>query len=88
MKVAALAWAALASSACAQYMRTPSSLSPRFRHVERQATNHSSDAWPYGPFSTRGRDIVNSRGEVVTWAGVNWPMSGEPPSSLLIGSRG
>ncbi|KAF6834547.1 beta-galactanase [Colletotrichum plurivorum] len=77
MKVAALAWAALASSACAQYMRTPSSLSPRFRHVERQATNHSSDAWPYGPFSTRGRDIVNSRGEVVTWAGVNWPMSGE-----------
>ncbi|KAF6795018.1 beta-galactanase [Colletotrichum sojae] len=77
MKVAALAWAALASSACAQYMRTPSSLSPRYRHVERQATNHSSDAWPYGPFSTRGRDIVNSRGEVVTWAGVNWPMSGE-----------
>ncbi|KAF6785046.1 glycoside hydrolase family 5 protein, partial [Colletotrichum musicola] len=77
MKVAALAWAAFASSACAQYMRTPSSLSPRYRHVERQATNHSSDAWPYGPFSTRGRDIVNSRGEVVTWAGVNWPMSGE-----------
>lgn len=33
--------------------------------------------WPYGPFSTRGRDIVNARGEVITWAGVNWPGSGE-----------
>jgi hypothetical protein len=26
--------------------------------------------------STKGRDIVNSRGEVVKWAGVNWPGSG------------
>ncbi|KAI8933734.1 hypothetical protein NX059_009450 [Plenodomus lindquistii] len=30
-----------------------------------------------GPYSTSGRDIVDSRGEKVTWAGVNWPMSGE-----------
>ena len=29
-----------------------------------------------GPYSTSGRDIVDSRGEKVTWAGVNWPMSG------------
>ncbi|KAK6210672.1 hypothetical protein LQW54_006021 [Pestalotiopsis sp. IQ-011] len=37
----------------------------------------NSSAWPYGPFSTQGRDIINSKGEAVTWAGVNWPMSGE-----------
>ncbi|KAK4496726.1 hypothetical protein PRZ48_012709 [Zasmidium cellare] len=42
----------------------------------RQSNNGSSE-WPYGPFSTRGRDIVNTRGEAVTWAGVNWPGSGE-----------
>ncbi|KAJ5390925.1 glycoside hydrolase family 5 protein [Penicillium cataractarum] len=30
-------------------------------------------SWPYGPFSTKGRDIVNSRGDVIQWAGVNWP---------------
>jgi endoglucanase len=29
-----------------------------------------------GPYSTQGRDIVNSEGQKVTWAGVNWPMSG------------
>ncbi|KAI6893504.1 Exo-beta-1,3-glucanase [Hortaea werneckii] len=34
-------------------------------------------SWPYGPLSTRGRDIVNTKGDVVTWAGVNWPGSGE-----------
>lgn len=34
--------------------------------------------WPYGPFRTDGRDIVNARGEKVKWAGVNWPMSGNP----------
>nr|GFD57209.1 hypothetical protein [Tanacetum cinerariifolium] len=37
-----------------------------------------SDAgWPYGPFRTMGRDILNARGEAVTFAGVNWPGSGE-----------
>lgn len=30
----------------------------------------------HGPYNTQGRDIVDSRGEKVTWAGVNWPMSG------------
>lgn len=34
------------------------------------------EKWPYGPFKTEGRDIVNSRGEKITWAGVNWPLSG------------
>lgn len=33
--------------------------------------------WPYGPLSTNGRVILNSRNEVVKWAGVNWPGSGE-----------
>ncbi|KAL3301649.1 glycoside hydrolase family 5 protein [Colletotrichum asianum] len=80
MKVTALAIAAatLVSSACGQYMKTP--VMERYtaqRQSVRQETNDSSSAWPYGPFSTQGRDIVNSRGEVITWAGVNWPMSGE-----------
>ena len=35
------------------------------------------EQWPYGPLSTRGRDIVNSRNETIHWAGVNWPSSGE-----------
>jgi len=42
---------------------------------KRQQQN--STVWPYGPFYTSGRDIVNSRGEKITWAGVNWPLSGE-----------
>ncbi|KXJ88434.1 glycoside hydrolase superfamily [Microdochium bolleyi] len=41
----------------------------------RRASNSST--WPYGPLNTKGRDVINSRGDVVTWAGVNWPMSGE-----------
>lgn len=41
------------------------------------AASTASDSWPYGPLSTRGRHIVNARNEVVTWAGVNWPGSGE-----------
>ncbi|KAI1637467.1 glycoside hydrolase superfamily [Biscogniauxia mediterranea] len=41
------------------------------------ATENSTGQWPYGPFKTKGRDVVNSRGDVVRWAGVNWPMSGE-----------
>ena len=65
---------------CAEYIKTPelpgnSHWMRRDRHVERQS-NHSAE-WPYGPFSTKGRDIVNARGDVITWAGVNWPMSGE-----------
>uniref|UniRef100_A0A8H7K450 Glycoside hydrolase family 5 domain-containing protein n=1 Tax=Bionectria ochroleuca TaxID=29856 RepID=A0A8H7K450_BIOOC len=33
--------------------------------------------WPYAPFKTEGRDIVNAKGDKVKFAGVNWPMSGE-----------
>ena len=45
--------------------------------ISSRADNNGSSQWPYGPFSTSGRDIVNSKGEAVTWAGVNWPGSGE-----------
>lgn len=31
------------------------------------------DGWPYAPFITSGRDIKNTQGETVTYAGVNWP---------------
>lgn len=31
--------------------------------------------WPYGPLSTSGRYILNSQGEKVKWAGVNWPLN-------------
>lgn len=37
----------------------------------------SATTWPYGPLRTRGRDIVNSRGDVITLAGVSWPLSGK-----------
>lgn len=63
----------------AQYVKLPraSPAEPRWTtndgHLEPRAGN--SSAWPYGPLSTKGRDIVNSRGDVITWAGVNWPMS-------------
>ncbi len=30
-------------------------------------------AWPYGPFTSSGRWIVNTNGQHVTYAGVNWP---------------
>lgn len=50
--------------------------------------NQVSDAWPYAPFKTRGRDIVNSRGEPITWAGVNWPLSsGYKPPCMCISKR-
>lgn len=66
------------TAAMAQYVRLPQAPSePRWStpqtHVEDRTGN--SSVWPYGPFSTRGRDIVNTRGEIITWAGVNWPLS-------------
>ncbi len=32
-----------------------------------------ASSWPYGPFYTSGRYIVNTKGSHVTYAGVNWP---------------
>lgn len=54
-------------------------LSPHPRdmtYLPRRAANESTSGWPYGPFNTDGRDIVNSKGEAVTWTGINWPGSG------------
>src|SRR4051812_35078788 len=54
-------------------------LSPHPRDMTflpRRAANESTSGWPYGPFSTDGRDIVDSNGDAVTWTGVNWPGSG------------
>jgi endoglucanase len=45
-------------------------------NTRRQVANSTSPDFN-GPYSTHGRDIVNSKGEKITWAGVNWPMSGE-----------
>tara|TARA_R110002003_G_scaffold70_12_gene6402 strand:+ start:7155 stop:7406 length:252 start_codon:yes stop_codon:yes gene_type:complete len=52
----------------------------RFK-ARRQAGNGTALAFN-GPYSTSGRDIVDSKGEKVTWAGVNWPMSGMSTSYI------
>lgn len=33
----------------------------------------AAQSWPNGPFTTSGRDIVDASGNVVTFAGANWP---------------
>jgi hypothetical protein len=51
---------------------------PRWQtEVKPRADNSSTNGWPYAPFKTQGRDVVDSNGNAVTWAGVNWPMSGK-----------
>lgn len=70
-----------ATLTCASWLPNAPGLSrdlePRWqRRIDRRQENSTSE-WPYSPLRTHGRDIVNSRDEVVTWAGVNWPMSGE-----------
>jgi hypothetical protein len=57
-----------------------------FRYnARRQVANGTSKSF-HGPYSTQGRDIVDSRGEKITWAGVNWPMSGETMSKYICAS--
>ncbi|KAI5854072.1 glycoside hydrolase family 5 protein [Durotheca rogersii] len=82
MKASAVLWPSLcATLARASWVPVAPALSPglepRWRAQINRHQGNSSGEWPYGPFKTRGRDVVNSRGEVITWAGVNWPMSGE-----------
>ena len=68
--------AAISSVAWAGYLPEPAH-DPQFRYKAlKRAENVTSFN---GPYSTRGRDIVDARGEKVTWAGVNWPMSGTVP---------
>lgn len=45
--------------------------------LPRRAENTSTSGWPYGPFNTDGRNIVDSNGDAVTWTGINWPGSGK-----------
>ncbi|KUI66141.1 Endoglucanase [Cytospora mali] len=33
----------------------------------------AAQSWPNGPFTTSGRDMVDASGNVVTYAGANWP---------------
>lgn len=66
------------ATATAQYVRVPQTpAEPQWaashRNIQPRAGN--SSAWPYGPFNTKGRDIVNARGDVISWAGVNWPLN-------------
>ncbi|KAH7396419.1 glycoside hydrolase superfamily [Pyrenochaeta sp. MPI-SDFR-AT-0127] len=65
-----------AANAAAWAAYVPESASDgHFRYNLRRRVENGTSF--HGPYSTRGRDIVDSRGEKVTWAGVNWPMSGE-----------
>ncbi|KAJ2976485.1 hypothetical protein NUW58_g8075 [Xylaria curta] len=73
MRPSILICSLLSGLACASV--TPQNARPRTVGPFKRESLGSK--WPYAPFSTKGRDIVNSRGDVVTWAGVNWPMSGE-----------
>lgn len=72
----------LTGSAVALLIGLASSSSIAFSHDDGWSPMYSrqemSDAsWPYGPFLTRGRDIINARDGPFTWAGFNWPGSGE-----------
>lgn len=33
----------------------------------------TAQSWPNGPFTTSGRDIIDASGNVITYAGANWP---------------
>ena len=40
-------------------------------------SRHRASAWPYAPFTTSGRWILDAAGHNVTYAGVNWPGAAE-----------
>ena len=72
---AAIGISAFAAEASAALLPEKDNI-PSLLYTRNEASN-SSSSWPYGPFSTQGRDILNTKGEAVTFAGVNWPGSGE-----------
>lgn len=72
---AAIGISAFAAEASAALLPEKDTI-PSLLYTRNEASN-SSSSWPYGPFSTQGRDILNTKGEAVTFAGVNWPGSGE-----------
>jgi hypothetical protein len=53
-----------------------------FRSIARRQVENGTSLAFNGPYSTSGRDIVDSKGDKVTWAGVNWPMSGMSTSYI------
>lgn len=65
--------------ASASYL-PPTAQEPHFSQHTRRQTNGTAAF--NGPYSTQGRDIIDNRGEKITWAGVNWPMSGKHPTIL------
>ncbi|ORY64183.1 glycoside hydrolase superfamily [Pseudomassariella vexata] len=73
--------ALLATSVCSSWVPTPPALphyyASRGLNSALPRAENSTGSWPYGPLKTQGRHIVNARGDVISWAGVNWPMSGE-----------
>jgi endoglucanase len=71
-----LASAFAGAIASAGYLPAINSDAPFRYNARRQVANGTSGSFN-GPYNTQGRDIVDSRGEKTTWAGVNWPMSGE-----------
>ncbi|KAI1401245.1 glycoside hydrolase family 5 protein [Hypoxylon fuscum] len=81
MRASTALWSLCATLACASWVPTTPALGrdlePHWQKRINRRQGNSTGEWPYGPLRTKGRDIVNSRDEVVTWAGVNWPMSGE-----------
>ncbi|KAI2615127.1 glycoside hydrolase family 5 protein [Hypoxylon sp. NC1633] len=81
MKLSVALCSLFAALASASWVTVPPTLSEDLgsncQHRINRRQENSTGGWPYGPLRTKGRDIVNSRDEVVTWAGVNWPMSGE-----------
>ena len=71
------------SLTCIYAVRIPSRNSGLYPIAQQEVQHEVNAAWPYAPFTTKGRDVVNKRSEVISWAGVNWPMSGV--SLLIIG---
>ncbi|KAI1213714.1 glycoside hydrolase family 5 protein [Annulohypoxylon truncatum] len=82
MKVSTALWLLSASLTCASWIPTSQPLGRdpelrRKRSISRRQENATTSGWPYGPLRTKGRHVVNTLDEVITWAGVNWPLSGE-----------
>ena len=60
--------AAVGAVASAGYLPAVNHDAPFRYNARKQVTNGTSGSFN-GPYNAQGRDIVNSRGEKVTWAG-------------------
>jgi hypothetical protein len=79
MRLLAISLFIITTLSLAQHARTVSPVAgeKRIIHEDGGSEAKAASEWPHGPFRTEGRNIVNSHGDIITWAGVNWPMSGE-----------